>query len=96
MTTPSGAIPRTRHALLIALLGSAAPALAQAPDPPADAAPPVATESAAPQGARTYTPADFTRFAPRNAFDMLSQVPASPSRTATPTGAGSARRSWQR
>jgi len=57
-----------RFALLLALPASAAPALAQDP-------PPVATESAAPQGARTYTPADFARFAPRNALDMLSQVP---------------------
>ena len=27
-----------------------------------------------PQG-RTYTPADFSRYAPRNALDMLEQVP---------------------
>ena len=65
-----------RPALLIALLGSAAPAFAQDPaPPPADAPPPVATETAAAQGARTYTPTDFARFNPRNAFDMLSQVP---------------------
>jgi hypothetical protein len=75
--TPSGA----RAALLIALLSSASPALAQpAPDPtPApptgETPPPVAPDPAAPQGPRTYTPADFARFAPRNALDMLSQVP---------------------
>jgi outer membrane receptor for ferrienterochelin and colicins len=73
--TPSGA----RAALLIALLSSAAPALAQpipAPAPPTgETPPPVAPDPAAPQGPRTYTPADFARFAPRNALDMLSQVP---------------------
>ena len=26
-------------------------------------------------GARTYVPADFTRFAPRNALEMLENVP---------------------
>src|SRR5436190_23747117 len=73
MLTPSG----TRAALLVALLSSAAtPAFAQAA-PPApttgDTPPPTATESA--QGRRTYTPADFARFAPRNALDMLNNVP---------------------
>jgi outer membrane receptor for ferrienterochelin and colicins len=54
-----------RHALAFALLATAAPLVAQAPPaaPPAQAA------------GRTYTPADFARFAPRNAFDMLSNVP---------------------
>jgi outer membrane receptor for ferrienterochelin and colicins len=69
--TPSGA----RAALLIALLSSAAPAFAQPAPAPATAPPPVAPDPAAPQGPRTYTPADFARFAPRNAYDMLSQVP---------------------
>ncbi|HEV7661724.1 MAG TPA: TonB-dependent receptor plug domain-containing protein [Allosphingosinicella sp.] len=71
--TPSSA----RAALLIALLSSASPALAQpaAAPPPGDTPPPVSPDPAAPQGPRTYTPADFTRFAPRNALDMLSQVP---------------------
>jgi outer membrane receptor for ferrienterochelin and colicins len=71
--TPSGA----RAALLIALLSSAAPAFAQPAPAPAtgDTPPPVAPDPAAPQGPRTYTPADFARFAPRNAYDMLSQVP---------------------
>ena len=72
--TRLNAVRHGRPALLLALLGSVAPALAQNP-PPADAPPPTATESTAPQGARTYTPADFARFNPRNAFDMLSQVP---------------------
>jgi len=71
MKTPSCA----RAALLIALMSSAAPVFAQPPAP--DAAPAVepAAPSATAQGTRTYTPADFTRFAPRNALDMLSNVP---------------------
>jgi hypothetical protein len=40
-----------------------------------DAPPPVATSTASVDGARSYTPADFTRFAPRTALDMLRQVP---------------------
>ena len=75
---------RFRHKLvLIPLLLSAAPSLAQeaevppAGDDPATgtAPPPVATEAAAAQGGRAYTPADFARYAPRNAFDMLERVP---------------------
>ncbi|HYN45364.1 MAG TPA: TonB-dependent receptor plug domain-containing protein, partial [Allosphingosinicella sp.] len=70
--TPSGA----RSALLIALLCSASPALAQpAAPPPGEEPPPVAADPAAPQGARSYTPADFARFAPRTALDMLNNVP---------------------
>jgi len=68
MTTPSCA----RAALLIALMSSAAAAFAQAAPAAAPDAQP-ATPSAG--AARTYTPADFTRFAPRNAYDMLSNVP---------------------
>jgi len=37
-----------------------------------DAPPPVATETLV---GEVYTPADFVRFAPRNALDMLNQVP---------------------
>lgn len=79
MITPSGA----RHALLVALLASAAalPARAQDAPPPPDPAPatgdtppPVATATNG-QSRRSYTPADFARFAPRNALDMLSNVP---------------------
>lgn len=82
MTTPSGA----RAALLVALLGAAAPARAQdmppaesAPDPatapPATGETPPPVAATTPQGSRTYTPADFARFAPRNALDMLNNVP---------------------
>jgi hypothetical protein len=63
------------------LLGSAAlampaAALAQTPPPPSDpnvAPAPVATAVAA---KRVYTAADFARFAPRTAYDMLVQVPS--------------------
>lgn len=42
----------------------AAPTVTPASDPPPAAA-----------GAKVFTPADFARFAPRTAYDMLSQVP---------------------
>ena len=61
-----------------ALLGwaalSASPALAQEPTPSTGDAPPPASRPA-PAGKRLYLPADFTRFAPRTALDMLNQVP---------------------
>lgn len=53
-----------RAALAAFMLGAAAPSLAQVAPPPATV-----------EGSRTYTPADFARFAPSNAFDMLRQVP---------------------
>src|SRR6186713_2838359 len=40
-----------------------------------DATLPPAEQTAAPSGAQIYTPADFARFAPRSALDMLNQVP---------------------
>ena len=71
--------------VLLSLFCSATPAFGQdAADPaepspeaeePGDAPPPVAAEAATPQGGRSYTPEDFARFAPRNALDMLNQVP---------------------
>jgi len=69
-----------RALLLVLLSSTAAPALAQATDPPpppaaASDAPPPGTTAPAPAGGRTYTPADFARFAPRNALDMLNNVP---------------------
>ncbi len=57
-------------ASVLALL-VAAPALAQ--DDSGDAPPPVATETL--EARDVYTPADFARFAPRNALDMLRQIP---------------------
>jgi hypothetical protein len=40
-----------------------------------DAPPPAPQQQAAPEGRQVYTPADFTRYAPKNANDMLQQVP---------------------
>jgi outer membrane receptor for ferrienterochelin and colicins len=56
--------------LTLLLLISTVTASAQETAPPADPALP-----SAPVAARSYTPADFARFAPRNALDMLSHVP---------------------
>lgn len=64
----------------------AAPAYGQTvPPPPAPVPTPPATPdsgqaaapdaAAAPEGRRTYTPEDFTRYAPRTALDMLQRVP---------------------
>ena len=57
----------------LALTGiAAAPAVAQETS---DAPPPEAPPPATVEGSRTFTPADFARFAPQNALDMLRQVP---------------------
>ncbi|HMJ94029.1 MAG TPA: Plug domain-containing protein, partial [Allosphingosinicella sp.] len=55
----------------------AAPAMAQDAEPATgDAPPPAATPVSTPTGGKqVYTPADFARFAPKTALDMLSQVP---------------------
>ena len=55
-----------RKAALFAAIVAAPPAGAQQPD---------AAQAPAPEGPRTFLPADFARFAPRNALDMLRQVP---------------------
>jgi hypothetical protein len=62
---------RTTTAALAVLAAWPATALAQ--EESGDALPPVATETL--QARDVYTPADFARFAPRNALDMLRQVP---------------------
>lgn len=54
--------------------GTALAALALAPATTAQTAAP-ATQAAPVPARRTYTPADFTRFAPKTAYDMLAQVP---------------------
>ncbi len=56
--------------LAIAALLSVAPASAQEPTGDAPPAIPVPVN-----GAERYTPADFTRFAPRTALDMVEKVP---------------------
>ena len=69
---------RARVALSALVAGLASPAWAQETG---DAPPPVPTEAPAPdapqpvEGRQIYTPADFTRFAPKNAYDMLRNVP---------------------
>lgn len=60
-----------------AAFASAAPALAQDSET-GDAPPPEPSGTAvpaAPEGRQVYTPADFARYAPKNALDMLQQVP---------------------
>jgi hypothetical protein len=57
-----------------ALLCSAAFLLITPPEAMAQQAPATAAAPAT-AGKRTYVPADFARFAPKNAYDMLAQVP---------------------
>jgi outer membrane receptor for ferrienterochelin and colicins len=64
MVFRSGVGQVSRLVLAGILAASAAPLSAQ------EAAPPPTVE-----GSRSFTPADFARFAPRNALDMLRQVP---------------------
>ncbi len=76
---------RTSSAAAALLVALPAPLLAQDAETPApeandeaaaesgDAPPPQAVETS--QGKEVYTPTDFARFAPRNALDMLNQVP---------------------
>ena len=74
------AVRKGRHAFVLALLASAAPAFAQDSDPPPTPTetptdPAAATTTPPRQSARSYAPADFARFSPRNALDMLNNVP---------------------
>ncbi|WOF43677.1 TonB-dependent receptor [Sphingopyxis indica] len=66
---------RAASLIAIALSLSAAPLLAQ--ESTGDAPPPSDGEAATTTGARgqVYVPADFARYAPKNARDMLVQVP---------------------
>ena len=61
---------RGAGSFLALAIGLCAPTVAAA----RDKAPP-ATDAAARGDARVFTPADFARFAPKTAYDMLSQVP---------------------
>ncbi|HYW17040.1 MAG TPA: TonB-dependent receptor plug domain-containing protein [Allosphingosinicella sp.] len=74
---------RYSRLLLIACCASAlaaSPALAQETG---DSPPPQPALPAAVEGAKTFLPADFARFAPRNALDMLRNVPGFTIREAT-------------
>ena len=59
---------------------SAVPAIAQEAPPTGDTPPPAPTEVPAGGGSsaarQVYAPADFARYAPNNAYDMLRQVPS--------------------
>jgi hypothetical protein len=68
---------------LACALSAAAPAQAQEASPTGDAPPPVAPPTQTVEGPKTYTPADFARFAPRTALDMVQQVPGFAIRQAT-------------
>ena len=67
----------SRVALLVSAAGCLAlsldPATAQATSDPAVVPAPVAATTS--DGKRVFTPADFARYAPKNALDMLRQVP---------------------
>ena len=63
---------RAFRALLLSSVAIAAPAYAQ---DSGDAPAPVAAAPATPEGAQSFTPADFARFSPKTALDMLRQVP---------------------
>ncbi|MDR6834159.1 MULTISPECIES: TonB-dependent receptor plug domain-containing protein [unclassified Sphingopyxis] len=58
-------------ALSMPALGQEVPASGDTPPPAAAEVPPSANSAAR----QVYTPADFTRYAPKNAYDMLNQVP---------------------
>ncbi|MGZ8344716.1 MAG: TonB-dependent receptor plug domain-containing protein [Allosphingosinicella sp.] len=75
----------TRRSWLLSI-GCSAFALTAAPvfaQETGDSPPPEPTLPAAVEGAKTFLPADFTRFAPRNALDMLRNVPGFTIREAT-------------
>ncbi|GAA3998905.1 TonB-dependent receptor plug domain-containing protein [Sphingomonas humi] len=57
----------------VAALVAASPAVAQETPTTGDAPAPVATPTTS--GKKVFSPADFSRFAPRTAYDMLAQVP---------------------
>jgi outer membrane receptor for ferrienterochelin and colicins len=64
--------------LLMAFIVLSLPARAASDEPPEEAIPAAESEVpalAAPGTSRTFFPADFARFAPRTALDMLRQVP---------------------
>ncbi|WP_199857695.1 TonB-dependent receptor plug domain-containing protein [Erythrobacter sp. EC-HK427] len=64
----------TAFAAYIAVFAANADAQEAADPEAAEAAAPVATTTAA-SGTRVFTPADFARFAPRTALDMIGEIP---------------------
>jgi len=67
---------RSLRGCLLAGTAFASPALAQSPSAPPDSAIAPAPVAKPVDGKRVYTAADFTRFAPKTAYDMLTQVPS--------------------
>ena len=68
-----------RVSLLAMTAALAAPLAAQEAAPTGDTPPPAPAEipsTATTAGRQIYTPADFARYAPKNAYDMLVQVPS--------------------
>lgn len=80
MAGTSGGAQVSRLALAVAACAAAAPVWAQESG---DAPPPEPTLPAAVDGSKTFLPADFARFTPRNALDMLRNVPGFTIREAT-------------
>lgn len=78
---------RTISSLLAIAIGLTAASTANAQDK----LPPPAVSAVTPDGVKVFTADDFARFAPRTAYDMLSQVPGFAIRTAdTARGLGQA------
>ncbi|HEX8225726.1 MAG TPA: TonB-dependent receptor [Allosphingosinicella sp.] len=78
--TKAGGHAQVSRLVLALTAFAAAPAYAQETG---DAPPPEPTLPATVEGPKTFLPADFTRFAPRNALDMLRNVPGFSIREAT-------------
>jgi hypothetical protein len=79
---------RSLRPILMCTSALAAPALAQTPAPAPDSATTPAPVATPVTGKRIYTAADFARFAPKTAYDMLAQVPSFTIRTADTTERG--------
>jgi hypothetical protein len=79
------------RSLRVALLSGSAlatPVFARTAAPASDSAIAPAPAATPVTGKRVYSPADFTRFAPKTAYDMLAQVPSFTIRTADATERG--------
>jgi len=78
---------RSLRVVLLSGSALAAPAFAQ-PTPPPDPAVAPAPVATPVTGKRIYSPADFARFSPKTAYDMLVQVPSFTIRSADTTERG--------